>query len=281
MPVNDPSDPNGAFNFGDYTLSDIERIEVVRGPISSLYGSNAIGGVINIVTIRGSGKPKLSVEAAGGFPAQRQASATLCGASGKFDYAHGGTVNQQAGFDYTARRLSVYEANHDPYRAKLGSLVLGYTPVNCPRISLTSRDQTTDAGVPQLGFAAVYDDPNNYIYNTSLFAKLGVASNLFNGLLTMEFLVVGLENDLANKDLLDTSADPNAQSNNDHYHGYRTDIQWNKTLHLPDFSPNSFSSLLFCVEYINDAAKEPVNDSGPFVASINASRHTYAGHAGL
>ena len=54
VPVNDPSSSNGAFNFGDYTLSDIARIEVVRGPMSGMYGSNAIGGVINIITIRGS-----------------------------------------------------------------------------------------------------------------------------------------------------------------------------------------------------------------------------------
>ena len=48
VPVNDPSDPGGAFNFGVDTLADIDRIEVVRGPMSSLYGSGAIGGVINL-----------------------------------------------------------------------------------------------------------------------------------------------------------------------------------------------------------------------------------------
>ena len=64
VPINDPSDPGGAFNFGVDTLADIERIEVVRGPMSSLYGSGAIGGVINLITRRGSGAPHGSVEIA-------------------------------------------------------------------------------------------------------------------------------------------------------------------------------------------------------------------------
>jgi outer membrane cobalamin receptor len=55
MPLNDASDSSGAFNFGIDTLSDIERIEVIRGPMAALYGSGAIGGVINLITRRGTG----------------------------------------------------------------------------------------------------------------------------------------------------------------------------------------------------------------------------------
>ncbi|MFH1791082.1 MAG: TonB-dependent receptor [Candidatus Omnitrophota bacterium] len=46
----DPISPNGAFNLAHLTLDNIERIEVVRGPQSTLYGSDAVGGVINIIT---------------------------------------------------------------------------------------------------------------------------------------------------------------------------------------------------------------------------------------
>ncbi len=47
--INDASSAPGVFNFGSDTLGDAQRIEVVRGPLSSIYGSDAIGGVVNII----------------------------------------------------------------------------------------------------------------------------------------------------------------------------------------------------------------------------------------
>jgi vitamin B12 transporter len=105
VPANDPSIANGAFNFGEDTLADIARIEVIRGPMSGLYGSNAIGGVINLITVQGSGKPKAEISLAGGFPAQGQGSAVISGSTGPFDYALTGAIDEEAGFDYTSRRL--------------------------------------------------------------------------------------------------------------------------------------------------------------------------------
>ncbi|MGY8986233.1 MAG: TonB-dependent receptor, partial [Sphingomonadales bacterium] len=46
--VNDTSSPGGGFDFSSLSLWDVEQIEVIKGPQSTLYGSDAIGGVINI-----------------------------------------------------------------------------------------------------------------------------------------------------------------------------------------------------------------------------------------
>jgi vitamin B12 transporter len=275
VPANDPSIANGAFNFGEDTLSDIARIEIVRGPMSGIYGSGAIGGVINLITLRGAGKPQVSIELAGGAPAQGQGSVTISGATGKFDYALNGNLDEEAGFDETAKRLSVYTGNRDPFRSKAGSVNLGYAPVEGTRIYLILRARQTDSGYPDLGYP-IFDDPNEFSYDSNLFGKLGVRSDLLHGLLTTEFFVARIEDFRRYSNLLD-STDPNFGEADDHYNGYRTDMQWNNTIHVPDAGPASFSSVLLGVEYIDDRAKENVDENG-FTEFVNATQHSFAEH---
>ena len=47
--INDPSAPDGSAIFADLLASNLERVEVLRGPQSTLYGSDAIGGVVNLI----------------------------------------------------------------------------------------------------------------------------------------------------------------------------------------------------------------------------------------
>ncbi len=64
--VSDPTNPTGAFDFSQFLTQDIERVEVLRGPQSGLYGSDAIGGVINIITKSGEGPAQFNASAQGG-----------------------------------------------------------------------------------------------------------------------------------------------------------------------------------------------------------------------
>jgi len=278
VPSNDPSIANGAFNFGEDRLDDISRIEIVRGPMSGIYGSGAIGGVINLITLQGAGKPQASIALAGGAPAQGQVSATVSGSTGKFDYALNGNLDEEAGFDETAKRLSVYTGNRDPFRSKGGSANLGYTPAAGTRVYLVLRARDSDSGYPDLGYP-VFDDPNEFSYDTNLFGKLGVKSDLFDGRLTTEFFVARIEDFRRYSNLPDVN-DPNFAAANDHYNGYRTDVQWNNTVHLPDAGPASFSTVLLGAEYIGDRAKENVNESG-FTEFVNATQHSFAEHLAL
>jgi len=64
--LNDPSAPGGGFDFGNLLVGDISRIEILRGAQSTLYGSQAIGGVINIITAQPTRDLQGVVRAEGG-----------------------------------------------------------------------------------------------------------------------------------------------------------------------------------------------------------------------
>jgi vitamin B12 transporter len=80
--VNDPSNPERTFDFAHFPTGDIERIEVLFGPQSTLYGSDAIGGVINIITRKAQGQPHLTAELETGSFKTFRKSAALKGRSG-------------------------------------------------------------------------------------------------------------------------------------------------------------------------------------------------------
>lgn len=85
--IGDPSNPNGAVDFGFLTTADVERVEVLRGPQSGLYGANAIGGVISITTKKGSGPAKATGFIEGGSFKTFNQAAGLSGSHERFNYA--------------------------------------------------------------------------------------------------------------------------------------------------------------------------------------------------
>lgn len=85
--VSDPSNPARSFEFNHLLAADIERIEVLRGPQSGLYGADAVGGVISIITKRGKGPARVTGLVEGGTFETFNQTASLSGSKDKFDYA--------------------------------------------------------------------------------------------------------------------------------------------------------------------------------------------------
>jgi vitamin B12 transporter len=94
VPVNDPG---GAFDFSTLSVDNIDRIEVVRGPASVLYGSDAMAGVVQLFTRTGSGRPRVELSGRGGGYSSYDGSAAIRGSSGSLDYSASGAKHRTGG----------------------------------------------------------------------------------------------------------------------------------------------------------------------------------------
>ena len=286
MPLNDASDSSGAFNFGVDTLADVERIEIIRGPMAALYGSGAIGGVINLISRQGSEQGlHFSSDLAGGWPKQIYGNAVASGIDGPIDYAAIFDANAQRGFDTTPQRMSIYTGVPQGYQAFTGTLNLGYTPVQGTRLSLFLRARQANFGFNALG-DPTFDDSNSTGSDASLLGRVGISSKLFGGTYETSAYIGRLQDDRQYLEALNP-LDPNEASNDSRYHSYRTDIQWNNTVHLSDLMhvPSlSATDLTFGYEHTADNINVKVNESSfgfPFTQSATASMTDDATYAGL
>ena len=131
----------GAFNFADLTTDDIDRIEVVRGPQSTLYGPRALAGVIQIFTKQGSGMPGISASAEGGSYDTFREALQSDGKIGSFDYSVG------------ASRLDTENARpNNNYRNTVALTDVGWSPDDQLRIGSLFMYSVSDIGLPNTIF---------------------------------------------------------------------------------------------------------------------------------
>jgi len=115
--LNDASTPNAQYDFGMDTLGALERIEVLRGPASTIYGSDALGGVVNLIPRIGADAPfdPFLMLSAGSFGTQRGLLGAA-GSGGPWSYGLSAEHLRTEGYDLIPDRMSTDTGDADPAR---------------------------------------------------------------------------------------------------------------------------------------------------------------------
>lgn len=178
--VNDPSSAGHGFDFGHLTTDNIEQIEIVRGSQSVLYGSDAIGGVINIITKKGEGKPKVTLQAEGGSFYTFKESAGVSGGEDWVYYSFNISRTDSRGLTRTSSwrglRKSFLQNQHDPYDNTAVSTQVGVKTFHDSWLSLALR--FTDSNM-KISNGAYEEDKNHTFENQNLALNVKYAIPVF------------------------------------------------------------------------------------------------------
>ncbi len=169
LEINDPLSPARSFDFAHLTTENIERVEILRGPQSPLFGSDALGGVINIITKKGTDGKKLSFSVAGGSWKTLSSRASLAGSGEFVSYSLGVSAFQNTG---PSAASSIYPGNteKDGYRNLSLSGRLDFRLAENHNLNFIIRTVDSQADIDNFG-GAYGDDPNHIQKNRSVVFK--------------------------------------------------------------------------------------------------------------
>jgi vitamin B12 transporter len=186
------SDPyNGEFDFGTLIADEAAKVEVLRGQQSALYGSDAIGGVIQYITLTGREAPGVSLRAEGGSFGTASGGARIAGASDAVDYALSSSVYRTDGTP-TARN-----GTRDIGSTSVGATAkASWTPSATFKLTGVGRYSYTDAqtnnsALDGQSFGYTVDSPGVHFRNEAFYglarAELTLADGRWTNALTGQF----------------------------------------------------------------------------------------------
>ncbi len=165
--VNDPSSPRNAFDLSHLQTENVDRIEIVRGAQSTLYGSDALAGIINIFTQPGSDVNKLQLRTEGGSNSYYKGSGHFTGSYDFLNYSINFSRLSTEGISAANEKYGNTEA--DGYTNNSFSSLLGVEILQNLKLNLNYR--FTDASTDLDQGSKLGDDPN-YTYD--------IEENIFN-----------------------------------------------------------------------------------------------------
>jgi len=250
VPINDPSNPGGLFDFGKDTLGDVERIEIVRGPMSTLYGSGAVGGVINIITRRAADRPLVgSAQVGAGHPREAAGRVFAAGRQGMVDGSVSVESLSRLGSNAIADRLRFNTGERDGFRGQTSAVRLGVQPAPWLRFEGFGRQRYATYGLDDFADLAgdfrLFDDRNYRGQDRFGIFGGGVTLTPFGD--TLETRLSTTRNRYVRSfrnrpdEIAPTVAD-------DRYEGRRDTLSLDNTLRLPDLGVVSLAALTFGAE---------------------------------
>jgi vitamin B12 transporter len=284
VPQNDPSTPNGLFNFGDDLLDDVERIEIVRGPMAGIYGSSAIGGVINLITRRGAGAFNGAASLSGGTQRTVNGNLHAGGRFGAFDGVLAAGSLSTRGSNIVPPRVATSRGEADGLTAQAVTANIGAWLNEETRLGLIGRWRQNGFGYDNIGSAnsTIVDDPNAR-GETALGSLHATATTLIAGRWRTGLSAARIAEERTFRNLID-GIDPTAQRNDDSYKGWRTDLQWTNAVSLPSLGAFTAGAATFGLQYTRDEAEVRVRSSninGAFNQDVDARTGTTGGYLGL
>jgi vitamin B12 transporter len=250
VPINDPSNPGGLFDFGKDTLGDVERIEIVRGPMSTLYGSAAVGGVINIITRRAGARPLVGSALLGaGSPREAAGRVFAAGRHGMVDGSVSVESLSRLGSNAIADRLHLNTGERDGFRGQTGAVRLGVQPAPWLRLDAFGRQRSATYGLDDSAFLAgdfrLFDDRNYRGQDRFGIFGGGVTLKPFGERLETRLSVARTRYVRSFRNRPDEIA---PTVTDDRYEGGRDTVSLDTTLRLPDLGPVGLAAVTFGAE---------------------------------
>ncbi len=243
--VNDPISPGRSYDFAHLTVDNIERIEVLRGPQSTLYGSDAIGGVINIITKKGEGKPKFFASVEGGTFMTFRESAGVSGENNWVNYSLGLSRFDTNGISAANKKDGNYE--RDGYENTSLSARLGFAPKETLDVDLIFHYINAKTELDNFGGVGG-DDPNYIQKSKQLLFKTQVGLSLFDQFWTQKLAFATTDND---RDVKNKKDDQHPfDSERGHYDGQLIKFDWQHNIQL-----HKTNGLTFGLEYEEEEGK--------------------------
>lgn len=181
--ANDPT--SGAFDFADLSTADIERIEVIRGAHSVIYGSGAVGGVINVITRGGRGPARVDVSTEFGSFGTRDLSLGLSGGSERAWGALRYHVRESNGFNIAPQGKEDDASRLETFALRGGvTLAPGLIVDGSLRYSRKAGERDGFGGPPNT-LATALDDPSRFTGDV-LLGSVRARWETFGGALTHE-----------------------------------------------------------------------------------------------